>query len=293
MKVALCQTNCGDDVAANERQVFGLLEEAAAGGVDLAALPEVWPCQGSVEQVRGRRRARPRPADRAGSPRSRGTTACGCTAGASSSSTAIACSTRACCSTATASSSPPIARSICSTPTLPARSPAASRSVYSAGDQVVTAETEFGRVGHVDLLRRPVPRAVPRARRAGGDDPVRAGRVPVRDRRGPLGRRCCGPGRSRTRRSCVAAAQWGTWGPARAGSAGTSATAWSPTRGARVIAEAPDGVGVTFAELDLARSGASARSALPAPPQAAARLLALRRSPARPGVRCRHVVIPG
>ncbi len=38
MRVALCQTNCGKDVAANEEQVFGLLEEAAAGEADLAAL---------------------------------------------------------------------------------------------------------------------------------------------------------------------------------------------------------------------------------------------------------------
>jgi predicted amidohydrolase len=48
MRVALCQTNSGEDVVANERQVFELLEEAAAGGADLAALPEVWPCQGSA-----------------------------------------------------------------------------------------------------------------------------------------------------------------------------------------------------------------------------------------------------
>src|SRR3989304_764729 len=46
MRVALCQTNCGEDVEANEAQVFGLLEEAASGGADLAALPEVWPRQG-------------------------------------------------------------------------------------------------------------------------------------------------------------------------------------------------------------------------------------------------------
>jgi predicted amidohydrolase len=52
MRVALCQTNCGDDVAANEAQVFGLLEEAGTAGVDLAALPEVWPYQGSAPQVR-------------------------------------------------------------------------------------------------------------------------------------------------------------------------------------------------------------------------------------------------
>ena len=52
MRLALCQTNCGDDVLANERQVTGLLERAAAGGADLAALPEVWPRQGSAEQIR-------------------------------------------------------------------------------------------------------------------------------------------------------------------------------------------------------------------------------------------------
>jgi predicted amidohydrolase len=52
MRVALCQTNSGDDVAANEAQVAGLLEDAAEAGVDLAALPEVWPCQGSAKVVR-------------------------------------------------------------------------------------------------------------------------------------------------------------------------------------------------------------------------------------------------
>ena len=52
MRVALCQTNCGENIAANEEQVFGLLERAAADGADLAALPEVWPRQGSAKQIR-------------------------------------------------------------------------------------------------------------------------------------------------------------------------------------------------------------------------------------------------
>jgi predicted amidohydrolase len=52
MRVALCQANCGADVAANERQVFGLLDEAAEARPDLIALPEVWPCQGSAPQMR-------------------------------------------------------------------------------------------------------------------------------------------------------------------------------------------------------------------------------------------------
>lgn len=52
MRVALCQTNSGEDVGANEASTSSLLEEAGSGGADLAALPEVWPCQGSAPQVR-------------------------------------------------------------------------------------------------------------------------------------------------------------------------------------------------------------------------------------------------
>ena len=52
MRVALCQTNSGEDVSANETQVAALLEEAGAAGADLAALPEVWPCQGTATLVR-------------------------------------------------------------------------------------------------------------------------------------------------------------------------------------------------------------------------------------------------
>jgi predicted amidohydrolase len=52
MRVALCQTNSGEDVAANEAQVATLLEDAAARGAELAALAEVWPCQGSAKLVR-------------------------------------------------------------------------------------------------------------------------------------------------------------------------------------------------------------------------------------------------
>jgi predicted amidohydrolase len=38
VRVALCQTNCGEDVAANEAQVFGLLEEAGKAAVDLSLI---------------------------------------------------------------------------------------------------------------------------------------------------------------------------------------------------------------------------------------------------------------
>jgi predicted amidohydrolase len=52
MRVAICQTNSGEDVPANVEQVESLLAQAAESGADLAALPEVWPCQGSAPQMR-------------------------------------------------------------------------------------------------------------------------------------------------------------------------------------------------------------------------------------------------
>jgi deaminated glutathione amidase len=52
VRIALCQTNTGEDPEANFLQVTALLEEAGAAGVDLAALPEVWPRQGSAAQMR-------------------------------------------------------------------------------------------------------------------------------------------------------------------------------------------------------------------------------------------------
>lgn len=60
MRVALCQMNAGrDDVAANVATAVRLLHEAAEGGADLAALPEVWPFYGS--QARTRELAAPVP----------------------------------------------------------------------------------------------------------------------------------------------------------------------------------------------------------------------------------------
>ncbi len=52
MRVALCQLNSTEDVRGNEEQAVGLLRRAGEAGVDLAALPEVWPCQGSAPQMR-------------------------------------------------------------------------------------------------------------------------------------------------------------------------------------------------------------------------------------------------
>jgi predicted amidohydrolase len=52
MRVGLCQLNSTDDIEANAEQVGDLLRGAGEAGVDLAALPEVWPCQGSAPQMR-------------------------------------------------------------------------------------------------------------------------------------------------------------------------------------------------------------------------------------------------
>ena len=47
MRVAVCQMNAGrGDVEANVATASRLLEEAAARGADLAALPELWPYYG-------------------------------------------------------------------------------------------------------------------------------------------------------------------------------------------------------------------------------------------------------
>jgi predicted amidohydrolase len=52
VRVALCQMNSRDDVEANLRQAGELLEKAAAGGADLAGLPEVWTYMGSAGRHR-------------------------------------------------------------------------------------------------------------------------------------------------------------------------------------------------------------------------------------------------
>src|SRR2546430_15999937 len=53
MRVAVCQMNAGGgDVQENVATAVRLLEEAAAGGADLAVLPELWPAHGSPARMR-------------------------------------------------------------------------------------------------------------------------------------------------------------------------------------------------------------------------------------------------
>lgn len=260
MRVALCQTHCDEDVAANEAQVFGLLEEAGAAGADLAALPEVWPCQGSASEVRlaaepldGPRRER-----LAAAARRHGMWVHG------------------------GSVLELDGERIFNTSLLfdrdgevvatyrkihlfdadpPGGLPSRESFLYSAGDEVVTAETEFGRVGlsicydvrFPELYRSLAMQGatvvfVPSAFRfeTGKDH----WEVLLRARA------------IEDQVFVVAAGQWGTWGPPgrERRNFGDSLVAdpWG-----RVVARAPEGVGLTLAELDLEEI-TRVREALPA-----------------------------
>jgi predicted amidohydrolase len=250
MQLALCQTNCGEDAAANEEQVFGLLQEAATGGVDLVALPEVWPLQGSAKLLR--EAAEPIPGPRTdrlaefaarhrvwvhgGSVLERDGERVFNTSVLFDRSGELVATYR---KIHLFDADPPGA--------VPSR----ESSVFSAGDRVVTAETEFGRVGLsicYDLRFPELYRAlavqgatimfVPAAFRyeTGVDhwEPLLRARA-IEDQA-----------------FVVAAAQWGSWGPPgrerRNFGHSLVADPWG-----NLVAEAPAGVGVTFAELDLAR----------------------------------------
>jgi predicted amidohydrolase len=250
MRLALCQTNCGEDAAANKEQVFGLLEDAVAESVDLVALPEVWPLQGSATLIR--EAAEPIPGPRTdrlaefaarhhvwvhgGSVLERDGDHVFNTSVLFDRSGELVATYR---KIHLFDADPPGA--------VPSR----ESSVFSAGDQVVTAETEFGRVGLsicYDLRFPELYRAlavqgatimfVPAAFRfeTGVDhwEPLLRARA-IEDQA-----------------FVVAAAQWGNWGPPgrerRNYGHSLVVDPWGD-----LVAEAPDGVGVTFAELDLAR----------------------------------------
>jgi deaminated glutathione amidase len=260
VRVALCQANCGEDVSANEEQVFGLLEVAGDAGVDVAALPEVWPCQGSAPQVRAAAEPLdgPRVERLASVARRRGMWVHGGSVleldGDRVFNTSVL-----------------FDRSGKRVATYrkihlfdadpPGGVPSRESFVFAPGDRAVTAETEFGRVGlsicydvrFPELYRQLAIGGatilfVPSAFRfETGKDHwdvlVRARAI-------------------EDQAFVVAAAQWGTWGPARRErrNYGNSMVV-DPWGG--VVARAPDGIGVTVAELDLDEV-ARVREVLPA-----------------------------
>jgi deaminated glutathione amidase len=260
VRIALCQTNCGEDAAANEEQVFGLLELAAGEGPDLVALPEVWPLQGSATLIRGA--AEPVPGPRTerlgafardhriwlhgGSVLERD--------GEHVFNTSVLFDR----------DGAPVAtyrkvHLFDADP--PGAVPSRESAVFSAGDQVVTAETEFGRVG----LSICYDVRFPELYRALAVQGATILFVPAAFRYETGVDHWSSLLRARAiedQAFVVAAAQWGTWGPQgrerRNFGHSLVADPWG-----RVIAEAPDGVGVTVAELDLADVG-RVREMLPA-----------------------------
>jgi deaminated glutathione amidase len=252
MRVALCQTNSGEDVVANERQVFELLEEAAAGGADLAALPEVWPCQGSAAQVRAA--AEPIPGPRT-ERRSAFASRTGMWVHGGS---VLELDGDRVFNTSVLfdRSGEPVAsyRKIHLFDADPPNAvPSRESAVFGAGDQVVTAETEFGRAGlsicydvrFPELYRMLATQGstllfIPAAFRY--ETGVDHWEVLLRARA------------IEDQAFVIAAAQWGTWGPAEMERRNYGHSLVADPWG-RILAEAPDGVGVTFAELDLGEVG--------------------------------------
>jgi predicted amidohydrolase len=243
--VALCQTNCG---------------EAVAAGVDLVALPEVWPCQGSAPQVRAA--AEPLDGPRVGrlaeAARDAGVWVHGGSVleldGERVFNTSVLVD-RAGELVATYrkihlfDADPPGA--------VPSR----ESHLFAAGDQVVTAETEFGRAGMSICYDVRFPELYRELAVLGCTllfVPAAFRHETGRDHWDVLLRARA----IEDQAFVIAAAQWGTWGPPdrERRNHGNSLVAdpWG-----RVVARAPDGVGVTVAELEL-EEVARVREALPA-----------------------------
>lgn len=260
MRVALCQTNCGEDVAANEKQVFGLLEEAAVAGVDLAALPEVWPCQGSAPQVRAAAEPLdgPRVARLAELARAHRMWVHG-------GSVLELDGERVFNTSVLIDRDGEVVATYRKIHLFDADPPGAVPSreshLFAAGDQVVTAQTEFGRAGLSICYDLRFPELYRELAVLGATIlfvPAAFRHETGKDHWDVLLRARA----IEDQAFVVAAAQWGTWGPdgRERRNYGNSLVAdpWG-----RVIARAADGVGVTLAELDLEEVG-RVREALPA-----------------------------
>lgn len=248
VRVALCQMSSGADPARNEEQALALLEEAAAGGADLACLPEVWPCQGQAPEVRAAAEPIPGPrTERLADVARRhamwihggslieldGDRLFNTSALFDRRGELVATYRKI--------------HLFDADP--PGGQPSRESFLYTPGEQVVTAETEFGRVGFSicydvrfpELYRALVAQGatilfVPASfRYETGKDHWD---VLVRAR--AIEDQCF----------VLAAAQWGTWGPPgrerRTFGNSLAVDPWG-----RVLARAAEGVGVTFAECDL------------------------------------------
>ncbi len=248
MRVALCQMNSAADLRANEAAAFELLDQAARGGADLAALPEVWPCQGSSTEVQAAAEPIPGPRSErlAEAARRHGIWIHG-------GSVLEAADGKVFNTSLVFDRSGELSATYRKIHLFDADPPGGQPSresfVYSPGEQVVTAETEFGRIGLSICYDVRFPELYRMLAVAGAHIlfvPSSFRRETGQDHWDVLLRARA----IEDQAFVVAAGQWGTWGPPgrERRSFGNSLIAdpWG-----RVVARAPDGVGVTFADLDL------------------------------------------
>jgi predicted amidohydrolase len=250
MRVALCQMNSGDDPEANRRQAGELLDEAGQGGADLAALPEVWTYLGSAS--RRREVAEPVPGPISGwlaeTARRHGMWVLGGSILEAGEDGAVFNTSLLFDRDGELVAS--YRKIHLFDVHLPGQPPIKESFSYSAGDQVVTAQTEFGRAGLsicYDLRFPELYRSLVASGATIAFVPAAFTYETGKDHWDVLVRARA------IEDQCfvIAPAQWGTWGPAdqnrRCFGNSLAVDPWG-----RVVARAPDGVGATFADLDLA-----------------------------------------
>ena len=249
MRVALCQMNSGDDVSANRKQAGELLDEAAEGGADLAALPEVWTYMGSARRHREVAEAVPGPTSEwlAETARRRSMWILGGSILEAGDDGAVFNT-----SLLFDRNGELVARYRkihLFDVDLPGQPPIRESFTYTPGEEVVTAETEFGRAGLSICYDVRFPELY-RALVTGGAEvlfvPSAFTAETGKDHWDVLIRARA----IESQAFVVAPAQWGTWGPPEQNRRcfGNSLVVdpWG-----RVVVRAPDGVGVALADLDL------------------------------------------
>ena len=247
MRVALCQMNSGDDPEANRKQAGELLEESGEAGADLAALPEVWTYLGSVSRHREVAEPVPGPTSSwlARTAARHGMWILG--------GSILEADDGAVFNTSLlfdrAGELVARYRKIhLFDVRLPGQPPIQESLSYAAGDQVMTAETEFGRAGMsicYDLRFPELYRSLVASGATTMFVPAAFTYETGKDHWDVLIRARAIEDQS----FVIAPAQWGTWGPPernrRCFGNSLAVDPWG-----RVVARAPDGVGVTFADLD-------------------------------------------